>query len=128
MYNQDSLFDLSLWGRFGVLCISGTLFAFWLYAARRLLSDRPVWMRLFGAFVLFWLFVWLSPQAYYMFYRLIIPDLPLQWVIWPPEGLLETLRLLVFQGPATLSAHGKGLLGWALLVIPFLPALQRTRA
>lgn len=128
MYDQDSLFDLSLWGQFGVLCISTGLFLIWLFTGWRLMKAKPTWLRLVFAFVLFWLFVWFSPQVYYMFYRMIIPDLPLQWVIWPPEGLLDTINFLIFQGPQSLSAHGKGLLGWCLIAIAIWRRPQNTRA
>jgi len=120
MYRQDSFFDLTPAGQAGLVCISATLFLAMLLAARALLSDRPVPVRVGGALVLFWLFVWASPQIYYQYYRTIMPGLPQQWVIWPPPGPGAALELLLFQGPRSLSAHGQGLLGWALLVVPFL--------
>jgi len=119
MYNQDSFFDLTPWGQVGLVCISATLFAIVFFSTRALLRNRPVWMKIGGALILFWLFVWMSPQVYYMYYRMIIPDLPLQWVIWPPESPLTALRYLVFQGPQNLSAHSQGLLGWSLIAAPF---------
>jgi hypothetical protein len=77
--------------------------------------------RLLWAGGLFWLFLWLSPQVYYLFYQLIFAGLPVQIVItWPP-GAETVLRRLTFTGPATLSAHGQGLLGWALLVLAVRP-------
>ncbi|MEM1161662.1 MAG: hypothetical protein AAGJ28_12065 [Pseudomonadota bacterium] len=72
-------------------------------------------VRLSGALILFWVFVWASPQIYYQYYILIIPDLPWQWVIWPPASPLDAFELLLFQGPQNLSAHSQGLLGWSLL-------------
>ena len=120
MYQQDSFFDLSGWGQVGLLCISTTLFLLMLFITYRLLRNRPVWVRIVGALVLFWLFVWVSPQIYYTYYRMIIPDLPLQWVIWPPDSPLVALRYLFFQGPQNLSAHSQGLLGWSLMAVTFL--------
>ncbi len=120
MYQQDSFFDLSFWERVGLVCISATLAVLILVAARVLLRDRPIWLRIAGALILFWIFVWASPQVYYTYYRMIIPDLPLQWVIWPPASPAEALRKLVFAGPQNLSAHGQGILGWALIVVPFV--------
>ena len=120
MYQQDSFFDLSFWERVGLVCISVALAMLILLAARILLRERPVWLRILGALILFWLFVWVSPQVYYTYYRMIIPDLPLQWVIWPPASPVEALRMLIFSGPQNLSAHGQGLLGWALIAVPFL--------
>lgn len=115
MYDQDSFFDLSLWERIGLLCISATLAVLFILAARVLLRRLPVWARIAGALAMLWIFVWVSPQVYYTYYRMIIPDLPLQWVIWPPPGLVEALQMLIFQGPQNLSAHSQGLLGWALI-------------
>ena len=121
MYSQDSFFDLSPWGQVGLACLSAVLFLLVVYAARALLRKRPVWLRILGALAIFYLFVWLSPQVYYLYYLTIIEGLPLQWVIWPPyRGPVDALLLLVFQGPHSLSAHGQGLLGWSLLAAPFL--------
>lgn len=120
MYSQDSFFDLTPWGQVGLVCISAAMFAVVFFSTRALLRKRPIWTKIGGALILFWLFVWVSPQIYYMYYRMIIPDLPLQWVIWPPEDPLTALRYLVFQGPRNLSAHSQGLLGWSLIAAPFL--------
>ena len=120
MYRQDSFFDLSGWGQIGLLCLSTALFVLIFIIARMLLSRRPLWISICGAMILYWLFVWLSPQVYYMYYRLIIPDLPLQWVIWPPKSPLLAMKFMFFQGPHNLSAHSQGLFGWILLASPFL--------
>lgn len=125
MYSQDSFFDLTPWGQVGLACISLTLFVLMVLLARRLLSPYVVWVRIVGAIVLFWLFVWLSPQVYYMYYRFIIPDLPLQWVIWPPRSPIEALQMLGFSYRANLSAHGQGLLGWAMIAAPLIPARRQ---
>ncbi|MEO1551397.1 MAG: hypothetical protein AAFR93_13370 [Pseudomonadota bacterium] len=65
-------------------------------------------------------FVWLSPQIYYAYYRAIIPDLPAQWVIFPPPGLGEIWRLATFTDATSLSAHGRGLLIWAMCACALL--------
>ena len=83
--------------------------------ARRLRRGR-LGRRLALAAGLFWAFLWLSPQVYYAYYQLIFDGLPVQIVIgWPP-GAETVLRRLAFAGPATLAAHGQGVLGWVLLV------------
>jgi hypothetical protein len=41
---------------------------------------------------------------------------------WPP-GAETVLRRLAFAGPATLAAHGQGVLGWALVVLAVRPGL-----
>ena len=120
MYQQDSFFDLSQWERVGLVCISAMLAILFLFASYRLLRNKPILIRLSGALMLFWVFVWVSPQIYYTYYRMIIPDLPLQWVIWPPASPVDALRMMVFSGPQNLSAHSQGILGWVLLVVPFL--------
>jgi len=120
LYQNDSFFGLSAWGQVGLVCISTGLFLFMIFTAWKLLRNRPIWLRILGALFLFWLFVWLSPQVYYMYYRMIIPDLPLQWVIKPPLNLLIVFEYLFFQGPQNMSAHSQGALGWWLIVAPFL--------
>ena len=120
MYNQDSFFGLSKWGQIGLVCISTVLFIFMIFVTYKLLHRRTLWVRIIGALVLFWLFVWMSPQIYYTYYRTIIPDLPLQWVIWPPDSPLVAIRYLLFTGPQNLSAHSQGLLGWLLMAVTFL--------
>lgn len=120
MYQQDSFFDLSQWERVGFVCISAMLAILFLFASYRLLRNKPILIRLSGALILFWVFVWVSPQIYYTYYRMIIPDLPLQWVIWPPASPVDALRMMVFSGPQNLSAHSQRILGWVLLVAPFI--------
>ncbi|MEO0820358.1 MAG: hypothetical protein AAF074_08025, partial [Pseudomonadota bacterium] len=65
---------------------------------------------------LWWAFLWLSPQVYYTYYRAIIPGLPLQVVIRSPPTPGDALGLLTFTGEDSLSAHGRGVLGWGMLV------------
>ncbi len=119
MYLQDSFFDLSPWGRVGLLCISTCLFFLTFFATRHLLKNRPFWLCILGSLVIFVLFVCLSPQVYYMYYRILIDSLPLQWVIRPMEAPFAALKYITFQGPQNLSAHSQGLLGWLLLAAPF---------
>lgn len=120
MYNQDSFFDLSAWGQVGLAALSLTLFVAVVAASWGLMHGRGLMLRVVGALGLFWLFVWLSPQVYYMYYRMIIPDLPLQWVIWPPPSAAKPAQMLMFAYRDTLSAHGQGILGWGVIVGPFV--------
>ena len=114
-YGEDSLFTLGPAQVAGVLALSALLAAVALWGVGRARRRGQV-AALAVAVVLFWAFDWLSPQAYYAYYRAIIDGLPAQWVVgWPPPGLGRVLRLLTFTGPADLSTHGRGLLGWALL-------------
>ena len=126
MYNQDSFFDLTPWGQAGLATISLVLFAAMMAVTWSVVRGRPVGVRLAGALVAFWLFVWVSPQVYYTYYRMIIPDLPLQWVIWPPAAPQDAAALMTFQGPHSLSAHSQGLLGWALVVLALVARRRGT--
>lgn len=122
MYSQDSFFDLTLWGQLGLTCLSLFLFSFMVFISWAALRRRSIGARIFGALILFALFVWASPQIYYMYYRMIIPDLPIQWVIWNLREPFKALQMLVFQYRPNLSAHSQGVLGWVMLLAPFLGA------
>ena len=127
MYSQDSFFDLSAIGQVGLGALSLTLFALTVLAAHLLLRGRPAWARVLGALVMFWAFVWLSPQVYYMYYRLLIPDLPLQWVIKVPFGPFRLFEILTFQWRANLAAHSQGVMGWCVLAAPFVGVPRSNR-
>ena len=120
MYQGDSFFTLSTAGQAGLAALSLILSVAILVLTRRLAGGRPLIWRIAIWALLFFLFVWLSPQVYYTYYRMIIPDLPLQWVIrWP--DVPETLALMAFMAGDSLSAHGKGVLGWAMLAAAVWP-------
>lgn len=114
LYTQDSFFALTVAGRMGLLVLSALLAAvtaamcWWIAKGRR----GPV--RLFVGFAGFMAFVSLSPQTYYLYYMLLFENLPLQWVTRMPQGT-ELFSLLTFTGPANLSAHSQGALGWLLM-------------
>ena len=124
MYDSDSFFDLTLIGRIGLLLLSSGMALGLIAVVWRGFRSRPLWLRLIGAFALLWFFVWLSPQVYYLYYRFLIPDLPLQWVLKTPPGPLDIVRLLIFQGRETLSDHGKALLGWGLIAAAVIPSIR----
>ena len=116
MYQDDSFFTLGIVEAAGLLAVTGALALGILAMARRLYRGAGLGRRLVAAAGLFWAFLWLSPQVYYAYYQLIFDGLPVQIVIgWPP-GAETVLRRLVFAGPATLAAHGQGVLGWVLVV------------
>ncbi|SHF38021.1 hypothetical protein SAMN05444273_105337 [Litoreibacter ascidiaceicola] len=115
MYESDSFFTLTAPQQIGLVAMSAGLMLCWGYVAWRLGAKRPLILRIVIGVAVFASFVWLSPQIYYQYYRVIIDGLPAQWVIgWPP-GPRHILRLLSFQADANLSAHSQGLLGWLLL-------------
>ncbi len=118
-YAEDSLFTLDGGGIAGVLVIAVALSALaigalWVIARRKALP-----IRLMAAMIIFVLFEWLSPQAFYEFYKTIFDGLPTQWVIRAPtpQGLLD---LITFQGPSSLSSHGRGVLFWVLMIVALL--------
>ncbi|SFR34907.1 hypothetical protein [Litoreibacter janthinus] len=116
MYDGDSFFTLTAPKQAGLLVLSALLMFGWVYGCWRFNAERKLILRLFIALASFMAFVWLSPQIYYQYYRLIFEGLPAQFVIGWPEGLGHIVRLLTFQSDATLSAHSQGILGWVLFV------------
>ena len=127
IYEGDSFFTLGPLRRAGLLAVSAALAAATLLAARRVGRGRAPGWRALWALGLFWVFVWLSPQVYYLYYQAVIPGLPWQVVLRRPPGPLALLDLLAFRARGTLSDHGKGALGWALLAVALRPALRRPR-
>ena len=117
MYAQDSFFTLSPAGQAGLAAVSLGLAGLAVWGAF-VFARRQRWpLRLAVALIVFWNFLWLSPQIYYIYYWLIIEGLPLQWVLGAPPSPATILRLLTFGADATLSAHGQGVLGWALILV-----------
>lgn len=121
IYAGDSFFTLSAAGQAGLavlsLLLTAALIGFiWLCPRRA---------ALFLAVILFWLFVWLSPQIYYEYYRLITDGLPAQIVVKDPPGSGQIVEMILFSGDPTLSAHGKGVLFWIVMVVAFVRRLGR---
>ncbi|MFY0693047.1 MAG: hypothetical protein JXR14_14130 [Paracoccaceae bacterium] len=116
-YADDSFFTLTAGQQVGLACLSGMLSVAMLVLVRGLVRGRRVLTRLLVALGLFYLFVWLSPQVYYTYYRFIIDGLPAQIVVQAPPPPAEVIRLLSFRSDASLSFHGQGLLGWAMIFL-----------
>ena len=117
MYNEDSFFTLSIPGQIGLVVLSRGLMLLCLWLAHVLGRGRRRALRLWLAFIIFWAFLWLSPQAYYAYYMTLFDGLPLQNVIKSPPGLSTIVSLLTFTDAPNLSNHGKGVLGWVLLAV-----------
>lgn len=123
LYAEDSFFTLGIGGRIGlalislVLCAACVWFVFWFVDG----MGRVV--RLLIAMVVFYMFVWLSPQIYYLYYLIIIDDLPLQWVVQTPPNWRKIGALVTFTDRATLTEHGQGVLWWLLAIV----AMSRRR-
>lgn len=114
MYAQDSFFTLSIPGQVGLACVSLCLALLVVWLCWRVRG--PWWVRMGGALVAVWLFVWLSPQLYYAYYLLIIPGLPVQWVLHAPPSPLHMAQLATFSGAQNLSAHSQGVLIWLAIL------------
>ena len=125
-YDGDSFFTLSMAGRIGLICLSAVLSAAVLILASLVMRGRGQWARLIAALAAFALFVWLSPQIYYIYYRMIIPGLPAQWVIGGPP-YAQMLAFATFSGPVNLSAHGQGVLFWMLALLSLRASARSAR-
>ncbi|MGC1497666.1 MAG: hypothetical protein WA790_17815 [Sulfitobacter sp.] len=115
MYAEDSFYTLSQNARLGLLAVSVILTGIVVAIGVVTMRTRRWSVRVALAVMLFSLFVWASPQAYYEYYQLILTGLPRQWVIGQPPPFDELLSLVTFTGPQTISAHGLGGLFWGLI-------------
>lgn len=117
MYQNDSFFTLSLSGQIGLIILSTIMaisliaLSFWGLSWTKIKALRPAL-----ALLLFWAFLWLSPQIYYLYYQFLIPNLPNQIVIKYPPTPLDVFRLLSLQNRAALADHGQALMGWLMLL------------
>ena len=105
-----------------MISVSAILTCLTIYAAHRAhlaLRSRRGWQRLFlhlaVAGATFFVFIWLSPQIYYLFYMACLPDLPAQIVVGRPPSATELAQLLWIDLTADLPPIAQGLLGWILL-------------
>ena len=127
MSEMDSFYTLSMTERAGLLAVSFGIAIGMGWLVHRAVRGQSWMVRCVIGLLLFWLFVWLSPQGYYAYYLLIFDGLPKQWVIgWPPP-VIDVLGFLTFSGSGTLSAHSLGGLGWALIILAFWPQCSNCR-
>jgi hypothetical protein len=120
MYDGDSFFSLTIAARFGLVFLSMGLAAL-TAAAFIKITCRMFWpLRLLLAPAFLWVFIWLSPQVFYLYYMTLFDDLVLQNVLQLPPGPLQIMHLLSFTSKATLSQHAAGLLGWGVIVLAIL--------
>lgn len=86
----------------------------------RLVPDKGLPLQLFArigvAVFIMWVFIWLSPQAYYLYDLTVFDALPWQIVIRNPPEFHAIVEHLTFSGPATLASHAKGALAWLLVL------------
>ena len=123
MYDQDTFFELTKFAQAGLAALSVLLGLFFIYLANLIFKAMPrlgwsagLALRLGIAVTLLWLFLWLSPQVYYLYYQAIFDDLPWQIVVMAPPSITETGQVLFFQGKNSLAEHSKAILGWAIII------------
>ena len=117
MYQGDTFFHLSIPGQVGLAVLSGILAIITIWCFLKISSRFGTPVKVLLAFVTLWLFVWLSPQVYYLYYWLVFENLPMQIVVQYPPTITTVFELVTFTGPANLSAHSKGVLLWLMVFI-----------
>ena len=120
MYENDSFLTLSIIERIGLLCVTLLLSIALIWLFWKAIYRINVWLRPFLALVFLYLFIWLSPQIYYLYYLVIFDFLDFKNVIHPPFNPLTLFNLLTFSESGKLADHGKGVLGWILIALSFL--------
>jgi hypothetical protein len=120
MYDGDSFFSLTMAARFGLVLLSFGLAALTAAAFIEITCHMAWPVRLLLAPVFLWVFVWLSPQVFYLYYMALFDHLPLHNVVQSPPRPSQIMHLLSFAGKATLPQHATGLLGWGLTVLAVL--------
>ena len=135
--DRDSLFTLTsaqITGLMVVNVLVGALVLFMSIMATRYLRQANTVALRFGfisalSALLYFAFVWLSPQVYYLYYQTIIPGLPAQWVIKSlPETIFTATESLAMGPHGSLSDHSKGWLGRFLLFSSLAYGLQHPSA
>ena len=134
IYERDTFFELTLPGRAGLTMLSILLAFIVIYIAyilyKKSLRQNPgiaLGLRLVIAVTLLWLFLWLSPQVYYLYYQTIFDGLPWQIVIMAPPSISDLRDILFFQGRNSLAEHSKAALGWILIVGAFFVTIKQNR-
>jgi len=134
IYERDSFFELTIPGRAGLTMLSIILAFIVVCIAYNLYKHCPrqnpgigLGLRLVTAVALLWLFSWLSPQAYYLYYQAIFDDLPWQIVIMTPPSIGDLGDILFFQGKNSLAEHSKAALGWILILGALFATYRQNR-
>lgn len=127
MYSGDTFFHLTVPGQIGLALLSLVLACATLWCFAKVSSRFGPVVKLLLAIVFLWLFVWLSPQIYYLYYWMIFGYLPMQIVIQNPPGPSELFNIITFTGASSLSQHSKGVLFWLMVVITVRQACYANR-
>lgn len=127
MYSEDTFFHLTIQGRVGLVILSLVLFAFTIGLFWKISSRYNLLVKVLCAIVFIWLFIWVSPQIYYLYYIQIFNDLPYQNVIQKPPSPLEVLKTITFFANSSLSNHAKGIVFWAMMLIALGPSSKKNK-
>lgn len=136
-YSGDYFFSLSLLESFGLvllaLLLAALAFSCFVLLERFAIktlgrggaaaSLRLLLLNLLIALAVFYLLVWVAPQGYYAYSKLISADLPGQWVAKLPS-LDRGLELLRLHTRPSMGEHALGLLGRGLLFFALLTPLE----
>lgn len=125
MYSEDTFFHLTTQERIGLVIISLILFAFTVGVFWKISSRFNLLVKVLCAIVFIWIFIWLSPQVYYLYYIQIFDDLPYQNVIQNPSSITEILKTITFFGNNNLSNHAKGIVFWAMIIVALGPSSKK---
>jgi len=124
MYDQDTFFQLSKLGQAGLTLLSFLLALILAHLSRVIFRKIPginlavdLTLRLFTVIGIFWLFLWLSPQIYYIYYQFLIDSLPWQNIISTPPTARDLSCILLLQNTNSLAQHSKAVLGWFLILL-----------
>lgn len=120
MYADDSFNTLTTIQQIGLTTVSLLLCVVCIFFCYQFTKNKALLTGLLISIGIFFLFVWLSPQAYYTYYLMIFDNLPLQIVIKQPPSPWTLTQLLTFQSKVSLSDHSQAILGWVLIIIALL--------
>ena len=127
MYDGDSFYTLTMADRVGLVLVSAVLVAGTVTLFLKISRPVGLALKILSAIAFFWLFEWLSPQFYYLYYLQIFDFLEFKNVIQAPPGPSDIFALLTFSDRANLSSHSRGVLGWALIALGFWTAMRSKR-
>ena len=138
-YPDDTIFNLSLSGRVGLIVLTGALVILlaglsryksrWLQrAVGSSLGSRATMpaLDLLLTIVLFVIGLTLIPQLHYMYFTLLLDNLVQQWVI-KPISLAKVWHIMLVPREASLALHAEALSGWWLLMLVVLSWLRALR-
>jgi len=125
LYVNDSFSTLTTIQQVGLLLVSVVLLGLTLWGAHYAMKDKNLGLRLVIAALIFFCFLWLSPQIYYAYYQILWPDLPWQMIIKDPPSLSYMFELVTFSGRSTTSWHARGVVGVSLLILAIVPVIKK---